>query len=350
MITRSIHTDMPTRRGRRGLLAIPICTSALLAGCTGSPPDPSPSPSGSIGAEIPVDDVTAMLPTNPEADLPDMDQAAWQQLRQDAASVPWKMVSAAGVEQAVACIGQGAPTVVYLDGWSSNAAVSWSQAAVAQSRSNRVCLYDRAGDGLSPARAGAAALPTSEDPMPGWAPVQHAREMLAMLQVLGEPGPYLVTGWSYGGLVARTAAAHHPEKVAGMVLVDATSPLQQPNDGDVGPIAAPSVGEGPDMGNRPVIVLQAERLGWWPAAGRPFVDAPEDRQKRRTDLQLQAATISDNSLHAVVDDSYHDIPIRHPAAVVAATTAVSESIRAGNATLPPCPDDLITAGGRCTEG
>ena len=56
------------------------------------------------------------------------------------------------------------------------------------------------------------------------------------------------------------------------------------------------------------------------------------------DLQLQAATISDNSLHAVVDDSYHDIPISHPAAVVAATTAVAESIRAGNAPLPPCPD------------
>jgi len=68
------------------------------------------------------------------------------------------------------------------------------------------------------------------------------------------------------------------------------------------------------------------------------------------DLQLQAATISDNSLHAVVDESFHDIPIRHPAAVVAATTAVAESIRAGNATLPPCPDDLIAAGVTCTGG
>lgn len=338
MTTRSIHTVTPTRRGRRGLLAVPICTAALLAGCTtGSPPDPSPSSSGSNGAEIPVDAVTALLPDDPEAEFPDMDQAVWQQLRRDVASVPWTMVSVAGVEQAAACIGQGAPTVVYLDGWGGPAAVSWSQAAVAQSESNRVCLFDRPGNGLSPGLAASA-------------PEQHAQEMLAMLQVLGEPGPYLLTGWSYGGLVARTAAAQHPEHVAGLVLVDASSPLQTAGDVAGAPIWLPSVGEGPDMGNRPVIVLEAERLGWWPGIGQPFVDAPEEGHKVWHDLQLQAATISDNSLHAIVDDSFHDIPIRHPAAVVAATTAVSESIRAANATLPPCPDDLIAAGATCTGG
>ena len=96
--------------------------------------------------------------------------------------------------------------------------MSWSQAAVAQSESNRVCLFDRPGMGLSPAQGGGGGFRD--------APEQDAQEMLAMLQVLGEPGPYLLTGWSYGGLVARTAAAQHPEQVAGMVLVDASSPLQ----------------------------------------------------------------------------------------------------------------------------
>lgn len=336
MTTRPIHTEIPTRRGRRGLLAVPICTAALLVGCTaGSPPDPSPSPSGSIGAEIPVDSVTAQL-LHREAEYPGIDEAVWEQLRQDAASVPWRVVSAAGVKQAAACIGQGAPTVVYLNGWGSPAALGWSQAAVAQSESNRVCMFDRPGEGLSSGRA-------------DFAPEQDAQEMLAMLQVLGEPGPYLLTGWSYGGLVARVAAAQHPEEVAGLVLVDASSPLQRHYDGDVGPIIVPSVGEGPDMGNKPVIVLEAERVGWWPGEGQPFVDDSEGR-KRWHDLQLQAATISDNSLHAVVDDSFHDIPMRHPGAVVAATTAVSESIRAGNATLPPCPDALAAAGATCTSG
>ena len=257
MTTRSI-TPRHLPRGRRGLLAIPICTAALLAGCTaGTPPD-------GVGAEIPVDAVTALLPSNPEAEDPDIDQAVWQQLRRDAALVPWKMVSAAGVEQAAACIGQGAPTVVYLNGFGTPAAPSWSQAAVAQSESNRVCLFDRPGIGLS-YRMGAAEQSTPE---------QHVQEMLAMLRVLGEPGPYLLTGWSYGGLVARIAAAQHPEKVAGMVLVDATSTLQPlMNENGIipgGKIAAPSVGEGPDMGNRPVIVLEAEVWGS-PGGEQPFV-------------------------------------------------------------------------------
>jgi hypothetical protein len=282
-----------------------------------------------------------MLPNDLEAEtFFDMDRSAWQQMQRAATSLPWHMVSAAGVEQAAACIGQGAPTVVYIDGFASAAAPNWSLAAVEQSESNRVCLFDRPGMGLSPVRAGAA---------PHSTPEQHAQEMLDMLAVLGEPGPYLLAGWSYGGLVARTAAAQHPEMVAGLVLVDAMSPLQpgleEPLQGENGIVdtdtVATTVGEGPDMGNRPVIVLQA---------GQPFEDAPAGWEETWNDLQVQAATISDNSLHGVVDDSDHAIPIRNPGAVVAATTAVAESIRAGIATLPPCPEDLAAAGVTCTGG
>jgi pimeloyl-ACP methyl ester carboxylesterase len=328
------------RRGRLGRLVAPICVAALLAGCTaGSPSDPAASPSGSIGAEISAEAVADVLPNDLEAETYfDMDRSAWQQLRRDAMSLPWRMVSAAGVEQAAACIGQGAPTVVYVDGFGSPAAPHWSQAAVAQSESNRVCLFDRPGMGLSPYRAEAA---------PHSTPEQHAQEMLAMLEVLGEPGPYLLAGWSYGGLVARTAAAQHPEMVAGLVLIDATSPLQpgldEPLQGENGLVdtdtVVRTVGEGPDMGTRPVIVLQR---------GQPEKGAPADWEDTWNDLQRQAATISENSLHAVVDESDHAIPIRNPAAVVAATTAVAESLRAGNTDLPACPNDLAAAGVTCT--
>jgi hypothetical protein len=293
---------------------------------------------GSVGAEISADAVADMLPNDLEAEtFLDMDRSAWQQLQQAATSLPWHMVSAAGVEQAAACIGQGAPTVVYIDGFASAAAPNWSLAAVEQSDSNRVCLFDRPGMGLSPPRAGAA---------PHSTPEQHAQEMLDMLAVLGEPGPYLLAGWSYGGLVARTAAAQHPEMVAGLVLIDATSPLQpgldEPWNGENGFVdtdtVAHTVGDGPDMGNQPVIVLQA---------GQPFEDAPAGTEETWNDLQRQAATISDNSLHAVVDESDHAIPIRNPGAVVAATTAVAQSIRTGNADLPACPDGLAAAGVTC---
>ncbi len=324
----------------RARLGASICTVALLTGCVAAGPDePAPSPSGSIGAEISVDAVADELPNDLEAEtFWGMDQPAWTQWRKEATSMPWHMVSAGGVEQAAACTGEGSPTVVYIDGFNAAAAMFWSMAANRQSESNRVCTFDRPGMGLSPARAGAA---------PHSTPEKHAQEMLDMLSVLGEPGPYLLVPWSYGGLVARAASALHPEQVAGMVLVDASSPLQpgleEPTNGENGFIdtdtIARTIGEGFGMGNRPVIVLQAGQAG----EGTP----PEDQQTWN-DLQRQAATISDNAIHAVVDDSDHAIPLRNPAAVVAATTAVAESIRAGNADLPTCPVDLAAAGATCT--
>ena len=315
--------------------------AALLAGCAGGPTDPAPSPvpSGSIGAEVPADAIADLMPTDLQAETYyDMDRAAWESLRETATSMPWRMVDAGGVQQAAACIGQGAPTVVYIDGWDAPAAAHWSLAAAQQAKSSRVCMFDRPGMGLSPARRGAA---------PHSTPEQHAQEMLDMLAVMGETGPFVLVPWSYGGLVARAAATHRPDQVAGMVLVDASSPLQEgldePWQGEDGIVdtdtIASTVGEGPDMGNRPVIVLQA---------GIEDPETPAEYVTQWRDLQRQAATISANSLYTVVDESDHAIPIRNPAAVVAATSAVAESVRASNATLPACPEDLNAAGVTCS--
>jgi pimeloyl-ACP methyl ester carboxylesterase len=270
----------------------------------------------------------------------DMDRATWQRLHDVASTLPWTLVTAGGVVQAAACTGEGTPTVVYINGFGSRASWSWPLAADQQARDNRVCLFDRPGLGLSPSRA---------ESVPRSTPEQQAGEMLAMLAVLGEPGPYLLVAHSYGGLVARSAATQQPDAVAGMVLVDATSPLtpglDEPLTGENGitdvTTIATTVGSGPGMGDRPVIVLEA---------GQQPSDATADDRAAWSELQRQAATISDNGLHAVVDDSNHDIPMRNPAAVVAATSAVAQSIRAGNADLPACPDAMAAAGVTCTGG
>ncbi len=335
-------TPRRTPVSARMRLMAPICVAAMLTGCTSGPdePAPSPSPTGSIGAEVALDAVDDELLTDLQAETYyDIDRAEWQHMGDVARSLPWRMVSAAGVEQAAACTGQGAPTVVYVNGFRSPAARYWPPAADVQSQSNRVCLFDRPGLGLSPPRAGAA---------PHSTPEQHAQEMLDMLTVLGEPGPYLLVAWSYGGLIARSAATQNPDAVAGMVLVDATSPLlpglDEPWNGENGIIdtdtIAQSVGSGPEMGDRPVVVLEA---------GEPWTDAPAGSEETWRDLQRQSATISDNSFHAIVDDSDHAIPLLNPAAVVAATSAVSESIRAGNSEMPACPDVFADARVTCAD-
>ena len=53
-----------------------------------------------------------------------------------------------------------------------------------------------------------------------------ARDLHALLAAAGEHGPYVLVGHSIGGPYAMTYAATYPEQVAGMVLLDSSSPHQ----------------------------------------------------------------------------------------------------------------------------
>lgn len=76
----------------------------------------------------------------------------------------------------------------------------------------RACAYDRAGLGLSdPGPA----------PRDGLAVVGDLERLLAAAH---EPGPYILVGHSMAGLYLRLYAVRNPDKVAGLVLVDATTP------------------------------------------------------------------------------------------------------------------------------
>jgi pimeloyl-ACP methyl ester carboxylesterase len=76
----------------------------------------------------------------------------------------------------------------------------------------RSIAYDRAGMGLS-----------EPGPHPRDGCASNA-DLLALLEALGEPGPYLLVGHSMGGLMVRLFALTFPEKVLGLVLVDAMTP------------------------------------------------------------------------------------------------------------------------------
>ena len=45
--------------------------------------------------------------------------------------------------------------------------------------------------------------------------------MHALIAAAGEPGPHVLVGHSYGGLIVRLHASTYPEGVSGLVLVDA---------------------------------------------------------------------------------------------------------------------------------
>jgi pimeloyl-ACP methyl ester carboxylesterase len=85
----------------------------------------------------------------------------------------------------------------------------WTLVQSRVSRFSRICTYDRAGYAWSD---------------PGPKPRTFAQlnlELRDALSKLGEGGPFVLVGHSYGGPVVRNFAAAYPRDVAGMVLVDA---------------------------------------------------------------------------------------------------------------------------------
>ena len=76
----------------------------------------------------------------------------------------------------------------------------------------RACAYDRAGMGLSD---------PGPEPRDGLAIVGDLERLLAAAH---EDGPFILVAHSMGGLYVRLFANRNPGKIAGLVLVDATTP------------------------------------------------------------------------------------------------------------------------------
>ena len=108
------------------------------------------------------------------------------------------------------CLGSVSPTVV-IDNGIASAASEWYDVQKELARTNRVCVYDRAGYGWSE---------------PGPAPRdtrQIADELRRLLEVAEISPPFVLVGHSFGGFTARYLAHIMAGAVAGVVLIDASS-------------------------------------------------------------------------------------------------------------------------------
>ncbi len=123
---------------------------------------------------------------------------------------PQRLVDIGGRRLNLVCTGKGSPAVILEAGLLADSS-AWRLVQPALSRTTKVCSYDRAGLGFSdpagPPRDAAAIV----------------LDLRAVLRTAGIAPPYVLVGWSSGGLYTRLYQYRFPDEVAGLVEVDPDS-------------------------------------------------------------------------------------------------------------------------------
>ncbi len=109
--------------------------------------------------------------------------------------------------------GEGSPTVILAPGHGCTT-LEWSPVQIGLGISARAVSFDQAGMGFSD---------------PGPLPVTASavvEDLRAALKAADIGPPYVLAGWSIGGLYMRLFAFRYPEDVVGMVMVDSSTEYQ----------------------------------------------------------------------------------------------------------------------------
>lgn len=247
------------------------------------------------------------------------------------------------------CRGAGWPAVLLISGtrgasdeWSTllpDAAPDAVGVFDTVSETTRVCAYDRPGTTLAsgePSASSIVAQPTTA--------LQSAEDLHALMAAAEQPGPFVVVGLSWGGMIAQQFARAYPGEVEGLVLLDSASahlretftPEQWSawmgvvadsvdEAGLEAPAYEPSISElddSPPLRRIPVTVMSSDQpwdlqvtpgASTWPA----WVAAQA----------LLAESL--NATHITDTRSGHGLPVEQPALVSDAILAVVEAVRAG---------------------
>ena len=278
------------------------------------------------------------------------------QTRRELAAVPppGRLVDVEGHRIHIWCSGSGVPAVILETGLGGMSA-DWGFVQPEAARFTRVCSYDRAGMGYS-------------DPGPSPRTARRiARELAELLNRSGVTAPAILVGASIGGLNVRLFASEYAERVAGLVLVDAThedrlDPVPGlarfvPLLSSTGVLRLLGVSFGLDAESLPPAVRRFARAtqyrpGGYNAAADELIhvraSAAEVKAARRKltvplivvtagrgsdptwrKLQRDQLELSSHGCLVTAPDSGHAIPLEQPTVVVDAIRAVVEAARSG---------------------
>jgi len=230
------------------------------------------------------------------------------------------------------CQGAGAPTVLLEAGLGGDL-TTWDSVLAPVSSRTRACAYNRANVGAS-------------DPAPTpRTTTDMVDDLTRLLTAADEPPPYVLVGFSFGGLVVQQFAATHPDDVAGLVLVESNHPdearqfeahlTRKQILADRAEVAANpegvdvfssfdevrAAGRVPDV---PLVVVTAGAGEDWPPGWDPTVF---DRLRSRQQADLAAMVTGGRQVFA--RQSGHDVPHDQPEVVVRAIEDVLGRVSTG---------------------
>jgi pimeloyl-ACP methyl ester carboxylesterase len=265
---------------------------------------------------------------------------------------PGRLVDVGGHRLHIWCSGSGTPSVILETGLGGSGA-DWGFVRPEVAGFTQVCSYDRAGMGYS-------------DPGPSPRTTRRLTyELAQLLDRAGIAGPVVLVGASIGGLVVRVFASEHPERVAGLVLVDASHEDQEVEVPPVAPFVPllSSLGAfrllgvtfGPPPASlAPTVRGFAEATGFRAAAYQTAVDefthlrqsAAEVKATRRQlsipvvvvtagrgsdeawlKLQRDQVGLSQRGCQIIAEQSGHGIALGEPGVVVRAIRATVDAVR-----------------------
>jgi pimeloyl-ACP methyl ester carboxylesterase len=305
-------------------------------------------------------------------------QAAATAMDKRAYPPPGQMIDVGGYQMHLNCTGanvDGSPTVILENGLGSISS-AWALVQPEIAKVTRVCSYDRAGMGWS-------------DSSPQPRDAQHiAQELHTLLHNANTQSPYVLVGWSFGGLYASAYARQYGDEVVGLVLLDSSHPdqwtstpegqaqfesnakiysvaptlvrlgvmrvmgLMQPASGLPTPYSdalkasfaatkdwdaqsaeflaslatATQVSESESLDNTPLFVLTATEHGM-----------PPKQEQLWQGWQTELASLSTNSVHQIVEGADHASFWRDPATVKVSVAAILQIIEAARTREPLKP-------------
>lgn len=122
-------------------------------------------------------------------------------------AAPGEWIDVGGHRLHAVCRGEGSPLVLLESGIAASS-LSWSVVQPAIATFTRVCAYDRAG------------LAWSDAPSCPRLFTRIVEDLAAVLTHLSSGERCVLVGHSFGSFLIRAYAARHPDRVAGIVLVD----------------------------------------------------------------------------------------------------------------------------------